>query len=59
MWNKKSVKIKWTSEENKKLLELVKKFGEDNWLEIYKQYPKNIIKNDIKCHYFKVINPNL
>ena len=35
-------KIKWTTEENKKLFDLIKKYGENNWKEIYKNYPKNI-----------------
>ena len=59
MFKKKKVKLKWTPEENKKLLELVKKYGENNWLEIYKQYPEHIRKYDIKFHYCNVLNPNL
>ena len=49
--------MKWTPAENEKLLKLVKKYGENNWLEIYKQYPKNIYKKDFKKHYFNIVNP--
>ena len=59
MFKKKKVRLKWTPEEKKKLLELVKKYGENNWLEIYKQYSENILKSDIKFHYCNVLNPNL